>query len=87
MKFNYIAKNPTVSGISHRVPGAGLEPARHYCQRILSPFRCRRESAVLSQYVTKFMRLVLKQISPAEKRGLFSINMQSISATPFFWFV
>jgi len=37
MKFSYIAKNPTVSEVSRRVPGAGLEPARYCYQRILSP--------------------------------------------------
>ena len=37
MKFDHIAKNPTKSEVSRRVPGAGLEPARHCCQRILSP--------------------------------------------------
>ena len=36
MKFEYIAKNPTKSGVSRRVPGAGLEPARPYGQQILS---------------------------------------------------
>ena len=57
-------------GVFRRGPGAGLEPARHCCQRILSPLVCHRERVALSQYVTKFMRLVLKQKSPAEKRGL-----------------
>ena len=52
MKFEYIAKNPTISGVSRRVPGAGLEPARPYGQQILSLLRCRGESAVLSQYIT-----------------------------------
>ena len=70
MKFRYITKNPTMCEVSSQVPGAGLEPARHCCQRILSPLAHRRESAVLSHYVTIFMSLVLKQKSPAEKRGL-----------------
>ena len=59
MKIGYIAKNPTISGVSRQVPGAGLEPARPYGQQILSLLRCRGESAVLSHYVTLFMRLVL----------------------------
>ena len=37
MKFEHIAKNPTGSEVSRRVPGAGLEPARYCYQRILSP--------------------------------------------------
>ena len=35
-KIGYIARNPTVSGVSHHVPGAGLEPARPIEQQILS---------------------------------------------------
>ena len=53
MKFRYIAKNPTISGVSRRVPGAGLEPARYCYQRILSLLRFQAESAVLSQNITK----------------------------------
>ena len=74
MKFEYIAKNPTKSEVSRRVPGAGLEPARYCYQRILSLLVYHRERVALSQYVTKFMRLVLKQKSPAEKRGLIILN-------------
>ena len=59
MKFKYIAKNPTLSGVSRQVPGAGLEPARHCCQRILTLLHCRRESTVLSHYITIIMRLVV----------------------------
>ena len=53
MKFEYIAKNLTISEVSRRVPGGGLEPPRLYSQRILSLLRCRGESAILSQNITK----------------------------------
>ena len=59
MKFTYIAKNPTKSEVSRRVPGAGLEPARYCYQRILSPVAHGRETCFLQNYIELFMRLVL----------------------------
>lgn len=67
MKFTYIAKNPTKSEVSRRVPGAGLEPARYCYQRILSPFHHPRETCFLQNYIELFMRLVLSS-PPGMKR-------------------
>ena len=66
MKFEYIAKNPTKSEVSRRVPGAGLEPARYCYQRILSPVAHGRETCFSGNYIELFMRLVLS--SPPDMR-------------------
>ena len=58
MKFEYIAKNPTESEVSRRVPGAGLEPARYCYQRILSPVARGRETCFLQYYIELFNRTI-----------------------------
>ena len=49
-----ITRNPTMCEFSRRLPGAGLKPAWHCCQRILSPLAHRREHAILYQYVPNY---------------------------------
>ena len=58
MKFDHNTKNPTASGVSRQVHGAGLEPARLYGLQISSLLLCQRDGAILLHYFTLVIRLV-----------------------------